>query len=106
MTVKVVSGVARGIEPGSSTESIIKQASAPATQVSTAHGASNAVLSDASVVCLRCSRSNAPAERIVNEPEAKTVAKDVADRIEREEEGVDAHKLDTLSSAQHLAQQH
>ena len=107
MTIKVVSGVARGNESvASPTKSQnVQLAQSASAQSPAVHAASNAANSDATVVCLRCSRANAPAERVRDSGQAKDLARDIAERIEREDECFEVHsRLSAADSHQHLTE--
>jgi hypothetical protein len=105
MTITVIRGVVRGPEPGSAADVNSKQkphtnaAANPAAAVAT-----GALSSEASVVCVRCSRSVSAPERIKDTKEARSVAKDVAQRVGSEDEKLEAHNLDQVNSKNHLAE--
>ena len=105
MTIKVVTGVVRGSEPLASAGQNIQSQASAALRNSAVSVAGQSVISDATVVSLRCSRAHASAERISSEGEAKSLAKDVAERIEREgDASLEAHGgLDGARSVGSLA---
>ena len=108
MTIKVISGVVRGAESASTPaqNQNVQQVRNPAAQASNVHAANSVIYSDASVLCLRCSRTHAPSERIRESGQAKDLARNIAERIEREEESLEVHgKLSVADSHQHLAEQ-
>ncbi|NLF25520.1 MAG: hypothetical protein GX589_07670 [Deltaproteobacteria bacterium] len=107
MAIKVISGVVRGSESTSaSTQSQnARQARNPVALASNVHVTNSAIYSDASVVCLRCSRAHAPSERIRESGQARDLARNIAERIEREEESLEVHgKLSVADSHHHLAE--
>ena len=107
MTVKVVSGVGKGHELLTSSvhNQRVQQGYNPAVQVSNVHAANRAVQFDATVVCLRCSRTHPSTERVRDSGQAKALAQDIAERIEREDGGFEVHgKLNPTDSHRHLAE--